>query len=122
MHEISIMQALFQQVEGLAGQYGSRRIRRIVVEVGEISNLVPELFQQAFEAFRQVKPLLEQAQLEIRKIELQMVCRECGQQFQPLHRHFRCLGCGSLKVESTQGEELLLRDVELEVQEGVHCG
>ena len=89
MHEISIMQALFQQVEGLAGQYGSRRIRHVVVEVGELSNLVPELLQEAFKAFRQVEPLLEKAQLEIRK---------------------------------TQGEELLLRDVELEVQEGVHCG
>ncbi len=89
MHEISIMQALFEQVEGLAGQYDSRRIRRIVVEVGEISNLVPELLQEAFKAFRQVEPLLEEAHLEIRK---------------------------------TQGEELLLRDVELEVQEGVHCG
>ncbi len=89
MHEISIMQALFQQVEGLAGQYGSHRIRHIVVEVGEISNLVPELLQQAFEAFQLVEPLLEEAQLEIRK---------------------------------TPGEELLLRDVELEVQEGVHCG
>lgn len=89
MHEISIMQALFEQVEGLAGQYDSRRVRHIVVEVGELSNLVPELFQEAFKAFRQVEPLLEKAQLEIRK---------------------------------TQGEELLLRDVELEVPEGVHCG
>ena len=89
MHEISIMQALFEQVEGLAGQYDSRRVRHIVVEVGELSNLVAELFQEAFRAFRQVGPLLEEAHLEIRK---------------------------------TQGEELLLRDVELEVPEGVHCG
>ncbi len=49
---------------------------------------MPELLQEAFQAFRQVEPLLEEAQLEIRK---------------------------------TRGEELLLRDVELEVQEGVHC-
>lgn len=89
MHEISIMQALFEQIENLADQYGSPRIRRIVVEVGEFSNLVPELFQEAFEAFRQVEPLLKQARLEIRK---------------------------------TNGEELLLRDVELEVPKEVRYG
>ncbi|HSR54234.1 MAG TPA: hydrogenase maturation nickel metallochaperone HypA [Acidobacteriota bacterium] len=115
MHELSIMQDLFRQLEGLANEHGARRVLSLEVEVGEFSNVVPELLQQAFLAFRQAEPLLSGASLHIRSLSLRLRCRGCGHEFSPPRLAFRCVRCGAGRVETLQGEELLLRNVELEV-------
>ncbi len=111
------MQALFEQVEQVAAQHGARRVVRLVVEVGEFSNLVPQLFEQAFKAFRQVEPLLQDAHMEIRVLPLLLACPDCGLEFRPPGYEFKCPDCSSLTCRAVQGEELLLRDLELEVDE-----
>jgi hydrogenase nickel incorporation protein HypA/HybF len=120
MHEVSIMQALFKQLEELCRRHRATRVVSAAVEVGELSNVVPELLVQAFEAFRTVEPLLEEARLEIRPVPLAAACKECGSGFPPMKSGFRCPQCSSTKVEVTQGEDLILRDVELEIPEAVH--
>ncbi len=117
MHELSLMQALFEHVETAAAAHRAKRVARLVVEVGEFSNVVPGLFQQAFLAFRTIEPLLEGAQLEIRKLPLMLECSECRLEFRPQGFCFRCPHCDSLQTRVIQGEELLLRDLELEVEE-----
>ncbi len=120
MHEVSIMQALFKQLEDLCRRHGATRVVSAAVEVGELSNVVPDLLLRAFEAFRPVEPILAQARLEIRPVALEAACRQCGRRFPPLKTGFRCPQCSSTKVFATQGEDLILRDVELEIPEAVH--
>ena len=69
MHELSIVQALSQQVEGIAKELAADKVLRIVVEVGELSHITPEHLQEAFVIFREGESLLESAQLEIRMFE-----------------------------------------------------
>ncbi len=116
MHELSIMQALVDAVEAIVREHGARRVVRLVVEVGEMSNVIPMYLRNAFLAFREVKPFLAQAELEIRFVPLQLRCESCGFEFQPQGYRYRCVECGATQVRVVQGEELLLRDVELEVE------
>jgi len=116
MHELSIMQALVDTVEALVRQHGARRVVRLVVEVGEMSNVIPMYLRNAFLAFREVKPFLAQAELEVRFVPLRLRCEACGFEFQPQGYRYRCVECGATRVRVVQGEELLLRDVELEVE------
>lgn len=115
MHELSIMQDLFRQLEALAGEHGAERVHSLEIEVGEFSNVVPELLRQAFLAFREAEPLLKGASLHMTSLPLRLHCRACGHEFSPPRPAFRCIGCGSGRVDTLQGEELLLRNVELEV-------
>ncbi|GBC83868.1 Hydrogenase/urease nickel incorporation protein HypA [bacterium HR11] len=116
MHELSIMQALVDTIEDLVRRHRAQRVVRLVVEVGEMSNVIPMYLRNAFLAFREVKPFLAQAELEIRFVPLRLRCESCGFEFQPQGYRYRCVECGATRVRVIQGEELLLRDVELEVE------
>jgi len=121
MHEVSIMESLHEQLVSLAREHGASRVRRVAVEVGELSNVVPEMLNQAFLAFREVEPLLAGATFEIRRLPLRLRCRACGAETEPEGYRLRCSGCGGTGVDVIQGEELLLRDVELEIESEVEC-
>lgn len=117
MHELSIMRALVTRLEDIARTHGATRVVRFTVEIGELANVVPELLEQAFTAFREVLPILRNTTMHIRRIALQVACRTCGTTFHPDGYRFRCYHCGSTDVVTLQGEDLILRDVELEIPE-----
>ncbi len=117
MHELSIMQALFEQLQGIAREYGARRVLKFRVEVGPLSNVVPELLYDAFMAFRAAEPLLEKAEMDLIRVPLRLRCADCGEVTEPQGFRMVCGSCGSKRVEVVQGEDLLLRDVELEIPE-----
>jgi hydrogenase nickel incorporation protein HypA/HybF len=120
MHELSVMGDLRDRVEEIARAHHARRVARVAVEVGALSNVVPDLLREAFLAFREADPLLADASLEIRSLPIRVRCRACKAESVPAGYRIRCEACGGVGVEVIQGEELLLRDVELEVEpEGV---
>lgn len=117
MHELSIAMGLCDQLEELARKQRAHRIRHVVIEVGALSNVVPESLEQAFAALRTEVTLVEDAVLEIREVPLRIRCLECGHEREPGQFRFVCSNCRSFAVETVQGEELLLRRVELEIDE-----
>ena len=117
MHEVAIMESMHEQLTSLAREHGASRVRRVAVEIGELSNVVPEMLEQAFLAFREVEPLLAGAEIEIRRVPLRVRCRACGAESAPEGFRIRCGACDGTGVDVIQGEELLLRDVEMEVED-----
>ena len=119
MHELSICRGLCTQLHELAAEHGADKIRRVEIEVGAMSNVVPELLDQAFQVMRDSMPLIAGAELVVRRVPLLADCSDCGNE-QELQRFvFECPACGSTKLTVTQGEELLLRQVELGIEEEV---
>jgi hydrogenase nickel incorporation protein HypA/HybF len=119
VHELSICHGLCTQLRELASGHGAEKIRRVEIEVGAMSNVVPELLDQAFRAMRESAPLIADAELIVRTVPLVAHCLDCDSD-QELERFvFECPDCGSTKLLVTQGEDLLLRQVELEIEEEV---
>lgn len=52
MHEYSIVQAMFEQIERLTEAHGARTVRRIRVRIGEFAGVDPTLLQSAYEVYR----------------------------------------------------------------------
>ena len=50
MHELSICQALLDQVENVARDHGARRVSRVALRIGALSGIEPELLEHAFVA------------------------------------------------------------------------
>jgi hydrogenase nickel incorporation protein HypA/HybF len=119
MHELSICRGLCTQLQELAGEHGAEKIRRVEIEVGAMSNVVPELLDQAFRVMRESEPLIADAELVIQKVPLKVHCAECDGDHTLERFVFECPTCGSTRLMVTQGEEMLLRQVELEVEEEV---
>lgn len=115
MHEVSLVIGLVGQLEAIAGEHGATRVRRFVLEVGSLSNVVPELLSDAVKVVAEDVPLIRDAECVIEEVRLSLRCHECGAVTQPESFTFGCPECGSVAVEAEKGEELLLRQVELEL-------
>lgn len=117
MHELSIVQGLCSELERVAAANKARRVHRLTIEVGALSNVVPDLLMQAFSVLREWEPLIQNAELTVREIPLTVSCRECGVDSELDEFVFHCPSCRSSQLSVVKGEELLLREVELEIEE-----
>jgi hydrogenase nickel incorporation protein HypA/HybF len=109
MHEMALTQDL---VGLIAENCAGRRVTRVVLEVGKLSAVVPDAFRFCFELCAEGTPA-EGAELEIVELPGRARCRDCEQEI-VLDSVFDRCPCGSLSLELLSGEQLQLREVEVQ--------
>ena len=110
MHELSITQGVVDICQQHAA---GRRVSAVVLEIGELSGVVPEAVEFCFAACTE-GTLLDGAALVIERIAGQGRCAGCGIAF-PIHAYYDpCPGCGGYGVAVVAGEELRVRELEVE--------
>jgi hydrogenase nickel incorporation protein HypA/HybF len=67
MHEYSLIQAMFDQIDRVTREHHAQSIRRVRVTIGEYAGVDPELFQTAYEVFRINTPCAD-APLQITRV------------------------------------------------------
>ncbi|OQW93730.1 MAG: hydrogenase nickel incorporation protein HypA [Beggiatoa sp. IS2] len=112
MHEFSICQALLTQVETLAHEHHARYVARIVVRVGPLCGIVPELLTHAF-TLACVGTLAETAELVIESLPVRVRCQQCGVESEVIPNRLLCGACGDWHTQLLSGDEMLLASVEL---------
>ena len=112
MHEMSICQGLMDEVERIAGERGAARVDSIVLSIGPLSGVEPELLSRAFEIAR-LRTIAENAVLEIRTGPVLVECRACGARGEAKVNHLACPSCGDWQVDLLAGDELLLLRLEV---------
>ena len=112
MHELSIAQALVEQVQKIAQESGSTQIHRITLRIGKLAGVDPEALSFAFPIAAE-GTCLEKTQLEFISVEPELRCRACGK---PVETEFvsACIHCGSQDLDLKQGRELLIESIEME--------
>ncbi len=116
MHELSICQSLLSQVTDIASDRGADAVERIVIEVGPLSGIEPELLAQAFAVVR-AGSCAAGAALSIETTRVTVSCITCGAQSQTAPNRLVCGVCGGYRTRIVAGDELRLRRVELRVPE-----
>ncbi len=108
MHELAIARNIVAIVgEAAAG----RPVRRVTLEVGALSGVLPDAIAFCFEAAA-TGTAIEGATLDLRVIEGRARCRACGNEF-VTETLFAPCPCGSRAVDRIQGEELNVKSMEL---------
>jgi hydrogenase nickel incorporation protein HypA/HybF len=110
MHEMAITEGI---IELCLQHAGGRRVRSLDVEIGVLSSVVPEAIEFCFEACSR-DTLLEGATLAIFRIAGLGECQECGATTPMTELFAACQECGSNRVTITAGEELRVREIEVE--------
>ena len=113
MHEYSLVQSLVGRVEALVRERRATAVPRLVVSVGELAGLDPELFRTAYETFR-AGTVCEPAALELRTLPARWACPGCGREI-TRGEVLTCAGCGIPARLAPGGDELRLETVEMEV-------
>ena len=116
MHELSLCQALIEQVEGIAREHGASRVERIRLRVGPLAGVEPLLLQQAYPLVA-VGTLAEAAELIIEPAEIRVHCTLCGAETVARANRLLCGVCGAFQTRLVSGDELVLAHLELTIPE-----
>ena len=114
MHELSIAQALVEQVQALAQQEHAEHVAAVTVRIGALSGVNLEALQMAFPVAVE-DTLAASARLLIETVPAQVRCRCCARLSEPDAPSIYCAACGSTEVEVVGGYELDIKSVELDV-------
>jgi hydrogenase nickel incorporation protein HypA/HybF len=110
MHELSITQGVVDICEKNAT---GRRVTAVVLEIGALSGVIPESVEFCFEACTRGTSL-DGAKLIIERIPARGRCDECATEFSLKAYYEPCPGCGSYRVTILSGEELRVKELEVD--------
>jgi hydrogenase nickel incorporation protein HypA/HybF len=113
MHEYSIVQALFSEIEQEVERRGATAVRRVQVILGELSGVEPELFRTAYETFR-AGTLCADAPLALSRVAATWSCPTCRRPI-PRGAPLRCGACDAPARLDDGGDALTLERIEMEV-------
>ena len=114
MHELSYIIDIVNTVQEEIDNSKIKKIRKIIVDVGEMSGVVPFYLHKYFpEAVKGTK--LNDTELETNLIEVQIKCEGCGTVYHPdKENRYKCPKCGERKGELMQGKGIQIRSLEVE--------
>lgn len=107
MHEISIMQNTLDLAIAQARQSEATKINCLTLNIGELSGVIPEALEFAFEVLIQ-DTIAQTARLEIKTIPVTCYCSQCDRNFQPDSYIYECPECRQISSNIVKGRELEL--------------
>jgi hydrogenase nickel incorporation protein HypA/HybF len=114
MHELSVAEALIDQVTAELDRTGQRGpVTRVDIAIGWLSGVHCEALRFAFELLAP-GTVVEAARLSIRQPPAVSYCRSCGAEEEIDGMVADCPRCHSPEIAIDQGRELLLESIELE--------
>jgi len=108
MHELAVAESI---VGAVREKLAHTQVRRVLVEVGRLSGVVPDALRFCWELATSGTGL-EGAELEIVQLPGRGHCRGCATEFDTNDFITLC-ECGSADVEVLGGQELRIREVEV---------
>ena len=106
MHELAITESV---VEGVAERFSDSRVTRVVLEIGELSGVVPDAIRFCFDVCAQGTPL-QGATLEIVSVPARARCSACQREI-VIEDGIGLCPCGSADLAFLSGQELKIKAV-----------
>jgi hydrogenase nickel incorporation protein HypA/HybF len=113
MHELALAQGIVDICQRQAMTHSFESVRRVRVEIGALSHVEPEALAQGFLAARS-GTIAARAELEILRIAGEAYCVKCGETVTLTSLSDGCPDCGSHQLLVTGGEEMRVKDMEVD--------
>jgi hydrogenase nickel incorporation protein HypA/HybF len=113
MHEMSIAESVLQIVEDTTRSGGYTRVKAVWLEIGQLANVEKESLRFCFDAVTR-DSVAQDARLEIIETAGQGWCMQCACNVPITALHEPCPTCGSYQIQVTGGEEMRVKELEIE--------
>ncbi len=115
MHEMSLVQGLFQQLHTIARENKASKVIRLTMSIGPLSGVVIDSFQFGFDILSKEDDLVREADLEIVIPPVIYRCSGCGFSKETAGaRPEQCEECKDTILIPEGGDDLILQQVEME--------
>jgi hydrogenase nickel incorporation protein HypA/HybF len=113
MHELSVCLSLLQQVEQIARARNATSVTQIVLRIGPLSGVEPELLRHAY-PLAVAGTVAADAALVIESADIVVRCSQCDKETTVAPNKLLCGVCGDFRTRVISGDELTLMSVELD--------
>ena len=110
MHELGIVMEIVRVVDEFAKEQDITKVETIVLQIGELSGVVPEFIKECFPAAI-YGTFMEDTALEIEIIPGNARCHSCNTIFNVIQREGRCSKCGSRDFDILSGQEFFIKEI-----------
>jgi len=113
MHELSIAESIVDIVHQYVAPERLHDVRTVSVKVGTFSGVVPDSLEFSYQAINAGTPL-ERSYLTLEIIPFMVQCRDCMRESVSENGVVLCPECSSSNTIILSGNELQVKDIELE--------
>ncbi len=113
MHEMSLCEGILQVMESEAQKQGFSQVKNVWLEIGDLAGVEVEAMLFSFDAVTR-NSLADGAKLNIINIPGTAWCMQCGKNVPVTERFDACPECGSYQLQVTGGDEMRIKELEVE--------
>ncbi len=113
MHELGIVMQVIEQVDNVAAESKIEKVTKIIMEIGEVSSVIPNIFTDAFEWAKKKSNYLKDSELELIILKGITYCRDCKKTYDTVEYAKKCPYCGSMDTYLVTGNEIKIKSIEV---------
>ncbi len=110
MHELGVVIEVVKAVEDFVKKNGLKKVDTLVLQIGELSAIIPKYVEACYPA-AVFGTLLQETRLKIEILPGNAICRQCRKVFQLIQNKNRCPRCGGESSELLGGKEFLIKEI-----------
>ena len=115
MHELPITEDILKIALTHGERNGAKRIVRVNLDIGELTDLIDEWIQRYFEYLAKGS-IASEARLIIERVPITVMCGQCNKPFvvDKKKLDFNCPVCGQKATDLVRGREFTVKSIEIE--------
>ena len=114
MHEMGIVIHLAKTLDQTAEEENLKAIGKVVLQVGEVSGIMTDLFTDTWDYFKVRHPVLKDSELVLETIPAVTYCDSCKSTYETVKYGKECPHCHSGETWLIQGNECVIKEIEAE--------
>lgn len=113
MHELGIVFYIIKDVKKVAQENGVRHVSKVVMNIGEVSTVVPYLLTDCWDWAVKKEELLTNSKLEILTVPAVSFCECCQKEFETVKHGKTCPYCHGGNTYLLRGNEVEIKEIEI---------
>lgn len=113
MHELGIIFYIIKDVKKVAQENGVNHVSKVVMNIGEVSTVVPYLLTDCWDWAVKKEEMLTDCKLEILPVKGVSFCDSCKKEFETVKYGKKCPHCNSENTWLLRGNEVEIKEIEV---------
>lgn len=110
MHELGVVIDIVKTVEKVALENNLTKIDTLVLQIGELSSMIPRYIEACFPAAVD-GTILENTTLKIEILPGNAICKSCNKVFNVIEHNSKCPKCNSGTWDLLSGKEFMIKEI-----------
>lgn len=110
MHELGVVIEVIKTVEGFAKKNGLTKIDTLVLQIGELSSMIPKYIEACYPAAVD-GTVLQETKLKIEILPANAICKRCNKVFNLIEHNRKCPDCEGESFQLLGGKEFMIKEI-----------